>query len=95
MKQNNIFMRRGFALFLSLVMCLGLLQVPVFAADGDDGASETGTVDKTDEAGEANSPTATDNAGNSNEASEPREANDYVYVYINVTNKAEDPPAMP
>ena len=59
MKQNNIFMRRGFALFLSLVMCLGLLQVPVFAAD-EGGASETGeaggagTVDKTDEAGEAN-----------------------------------------
>lgn len=80
MKQNNSFMRRGFALFLSLVMCLGLLQAPAFAAD---------------ESSEADNPATTDNASNSNEANESREANDYVYVYINVTNKAENPPEMP
>lgn len=80
MKQNNSFMRRGFALFLSLVMCLGLLQVPAFATDGG---------------GEADNPPATNNDSNSNEANESREANDYVYVYINVTNKAENPPEMP
>lgn len=77
MKQNNSFMRRGFALFLSLVMCLGLLQAPAFAAD---------------ESSEADNPATTDNASNSNEANESREANDYVYVYINVTNAVGTPP---